>query len=39
MLSGSLGGFSLSSTVSGNGYLTLQRPPYFTKLIDPLRTN
>ena len=39
MLSSSLGGFSLSSIVSGNGYLTVQRPPYLTKLIDPLRTN
>lgn len=39
MLHGSLGGFSLSSMVSGNGYLTVQKPLYVAKFTDPLRTN
>lgn len=36
VLYGSLGGFSLSSIVSGKGYLTLQRPPNSQSLSVPL---
>lgn len=38
ILYGSLGGFSLSSTASGSEYLTIERYPNLTKLIDPFES-